>query len=192
MNIGVLALQGDFYLHQKRLTEVGVTAVAVRKPEQLEGLAGLVIPGGESTTLVKLMRHIGLDEAIPRFAERAPVFGTCAGAILVSRTVTNHPVPPFNLIDMTIHRNAYGTQVDSFSDDVTVDLGEGMPDRVEGVFIRAPRIVAVGDGVRVIGTHGDDVVMVENDRILAATFHPELARTTAIHAYFVRKCRLAG
>ncbi len=188
MKIGVLALQGDFYLHLKRLRELEVEAVAVKKPEDLQDCQGLIIPGGESTTLVKLLKNIGLYELLPVFNRRWPIFGTCAGAILVSREVSNHPVEPLNLIDISIERNSYGRQIDSFDETVEVHLN-GSIKIVEGVFIRAPRITRVGENVQALATHNGDVVMVENDAVLAATFHPELTENRLIHQYFADKVR---
>jgi len=188
MKIGVLALQGDFYLHLKRLRELEVEAVAVKKPEELQDCQGLIIPGGESTTLVKLLKNIGLYELLPVFNRRWPIFGTCAGAILVSREVSNHPVEPLNLIDISIERNSYGRQIDSFDETVEVHLN-GSIKTVEGVFIRAPRITRVGENVQALATHNGDVVMVENDAVLAATFHPELTENRLIHQYFADKVR---
>ncbi|HQU73767.1 MAG: pyridoxal 5'-phosphate synthase glutaminase subunit PdxT [Calditrichaeota bacterium] len=186
--VGVLALQGDFYLHARRLEEIGVRAPLVKKPEALFQCDALVMPGGESTTLVKLMRNIGLYEAIPEFAREKPVFGTCAGAILLSKGVRNHPVAALGLIDIDIERNAYGTQIDSFTDDIDLALPD-FPEaqQVRGVFIRAPRIVRVGEAVRKVGFHRGEVVMVQSGNILAATFHPEVAETRLIHRYFVEK-----
>lgn len=188
MKIGVLALQGDFYLHLRRLRELEVEAVAVKKPEELADCRGLIIPGGESTTLVKLLKNIGLYDLLPEFNREWPIFGTCAGAILVSREVSNHPIEPLNLIDISIERNSYGRQIDSFDETVELHLN-GSIKTVEGVFIRAPRITRVGKSVQALATHNGDVVMVENEAVLAATFHPELTENRLIHQYFVDKVR---
>ncbi len=186
MKIGVLALQGDFYLHQKMLDRLGVEAAAVKTPQDLQGCRGLIIPGGESTTLVKLLKHIKLYEQIRVFNRDHPIFGTCAGAILVSSQVSNHPVEPLGLIDIAVERNAYGTQIDSFIDRIDFRAGDESV-AVEGVFIRAPKIIRVGEGVRSIAFHKNDVVMVESERVLAATFHPELSESMVIHEYFLNK-----
>lgn len=188
MKIGVLALQGDFQRHLIRLGEIGVTGIAVRKPEALKDCQGLIIPGGESTTLVKLMQHIGMSEAVSEFNRRWPVFGTCAGAILVSREVSNHPVAPLGLIDIAVERNAYGRQIDSFVEDVTVNLA-GAAQQIEAVFIRAPRITRAGEGVEVRSRRNGDLILVESERVLAATFHPELTANPLVHQYFVEKVR---
>ncbi|RMF58613.1 MAG: pyridoxal 5'-phosphate synthase glutaminase subunit PdxT [Calditrichaeota bacterium] len=188
MKIGVLALQGDFYLHIKRLQELGVTAVEVRKPEELQDCQGLILPGGESTTLVKLMKNIGLFDAIKDFAKKYPLFGTCAGCILVSKEVTNQQVESLNLINIVTERNAYGRQIDSFVDLVKVELMERQFE-IEGVFIRAPKIIKAEDSVRVLGVHGDEIVLVEEGNVLAATFHPELSEEKIIHEYFLEKVK---
>ena len=188
MRIGVLALQGDFAKHIDMLESLDVKAIPVKKPEELARCCGLIMPGGESTTLVKLLHSIDLFDKIKPFSEKWPVFGTCAGAILLSNEVTNHPVQSFQLIDISIRRNAYGTQVDSFSESIRADLGSG-PEALEGVFIRAPQIERLGDEVKAIAWHGDDVVMVEQGNILAATFHPELTDSNRIHQYFVQKVK---
>ena len=159
MKIGVLALQGDFFKHAEALNKLGLAAVFVKTPADLQQTDGLIMPGGESTTLVKLSQH-----------------------------VENHPVESFQLIDVDIVRNAYGRQIDSFVDFVDVELGEEKT-QVEAVFIRAPKFTRVGEGVRVIGRHKTDVVMVENDRVMAATFHPELTDDLRIHQYFAEKVR---
>lgn len=188
MKIGVLALQGDFHRHLERLKEMNVSGCEVRKPEALENCQGLIIPGGESTTLAKLMHKYDLFEAIKSFNRQWPVFGTCAGAILVSRSVVNQPVDSMNLIDMEIERNAYGRQIDSFADAVTISTG-AKAIAIEGVFIRAPKIISFGDSVKAVGHYGTSVVMVENDNVLAATFHPELSDSHLVHNYFLDKIR---
>lgn len=186
MKIGVLALQGDFYKHAEKLKQCDAEPVLVKKPEDLPECRGLIIPGGESTTLVKLLQNIGLYDAIPQFSRNHPIFGTCAGAILVSKQVSNHGVASWGLLDMDVQRNAYGRQIDSFVDRITVQLGAA-PTEIEAVFIRAPKITRVGSGVRVLARHRDDIVMVENEGVMAATFHPELTTSRVVHQYFVEK-----
>ena len=188
MRIGVLALQGDFAKHLEMLESLHVEAIPVKKPEELARCCGLIMPGGESTTLVKLLKNINLFDHISPFSEKWPVFGTCAGAILVSNEVFNHPVEPLKLIDIGIRRNAYGTQVDSFSDTITAHLADE-PEELEGFFIRAPIIERIGEEVKPIAWHREDIVMVEQGNILAATFHPELTASNRIHEYFVNKVR---
>jgi 5'-phosphate synthase pdxT subunit len=173
VKIGVLALQGNFREHAAMLRRLGAEVVEVRKPEHLEGLNGLVIPGGESTTFMRLMRLYGLDEAIHRF-ER-PVFGTCAGMIVLDR---DH----LGLVDLVVDRNAYGRQVASFEADL--DL-EGDDDQLRGVFIRAPRVREVGTGVEVLAEHDGEPVLVRDGRFLLASFHPELTDDTRVHERFL-------
>ena len=188
MRIGVLALQGDFALHRKALARCGcdVEVVEVRKPEQLEGLDGLIIPGGESTTLLKLMDAWGFVPALEKFHTGGhPIFGTCAGLILVAREVTNPAQFSLGLIDVGVERNAYGRQRESFETPGSVEL-DGRPVPIEMVFIRAPRIRRVGPGVRALAHHSGEPVMARQGTVLVATFHPELTDDPAVHRYFCR------
>ena len=202
MNIGVLALQGDFALHARALTRCGgasrgmssgeaspqseIEVVAVRKPEQLEDLDGLVIPGGESTTLLKLMDAGGFAPALEKFhAGGKPVFGTCAGLILLAREVASPVQFSLGLIDVGVERNAYGRQRESFEATGTATL-DGRPAPIEMVFIRAPRIRRVGDGVETLARHAGEPVLARQGTILVATFHPELTDDPAVHEYFCR------
>jgi 5'-phosphate synthase pdxT subunit len=173
MRIGVLAVQGNFREHAAVLRRLGVDAVEVRKPGQLEGLDGLIIPGGESTTFMRLMRLYGLEEAVAAF-ER-PVFGTCAGMIVLDRA-------HLGLVDIEVDRNAYGRQVASFEADLELD-GEAEP--LRGVFIRAPRVRDLGDGVEVLAELDGEPVLVRDDRFLVASFHPELTEDTRVHERFL-------
>ncbi len=173
MNVGVLALQGNFREHAAMLRRLGADVVEVRKPEQLDGLDGLVIPGGESTTFMRLMRLYGLDEAIRCFEQ--PVFGTCAGMIVLDR---DH----LGLVDLVVDRNAYGRQVASFEADL--DL-EGEEHQLRGVFIRAPRVREVGADVEVLAEHDGEPVLVRDGRFLLASFHPELTDDTRVHERFL-------
>jgi len=173
VTIGVLAVQGNFREHAAMLRRLGADVVEVRKPEQLDGLDGLVIPGGESTTFMRLMRLYGLDEAIRRF-ER-PVFGTCAGMIVLDR---DH----LGLVDLVVERNAYGRQVASFEADL--DL-VGDDEQLRGVFIRAPRVRDVGAGVDVLAQHDGEPVLVRDGRFILAAFHPELTDDTRVHELFL-------
>ena len=188
MKVGVLAVQGDFSLHEKVLSRLGVETVQVRKPEHLKGCSGLIMPGGESTTFVKLLKNIGLFEALKRFGNERVIFGTCAGLITLATHVVNYPLETLQLINIRVERNAYGRQIDSFVDNIQVTLN-GQQFNVEGVFIRAPKIVGVGEGVTILGYHKGDVVLAENDHILVATFHPELTDNTRIHEYFLQKIK---
>jgi len=173
MRIGVLALQGNFREHAAMLRRLGAEAVEVRKPEQLRGLDGLVVPGGESTTFLRLMRLYGLDAAIRSFEQ--PVFGTCAGMIVLDR---DH----LGLVDLAVDRNAYGRQVASFEADLEL-AGEDAP--LRGVFIRAPRVRDVGADVEVLAEHDGEPVLVRQGRFLVASFHPELTEDTRVHELFL-------
>ena len=199
MKIGVLALQGDFEAHGKALARVNasgglgepVESVEVRKPAELAELDGLIIPGGESTTLLKLMNDWGFMPAIEKFhAEGRPLFGTCAGLILLARDVEKPRQPSLGLIDVGVERNAYGRQRESFEARGVAELDGPRP--VEMVFIRAPRIRRAGSGVTVLARHGDEPVMAREGRVLVATFHPELTDDAAVHTYFCRMVQGAG
>jgi pyridoxal 5'-phosphate synthase pdxT subunit len=179
MTIGVLALQGDFDAHRKRLEELGAEVVLVKKPEQLDDIAGLVIPGGESSTFLKLLGEEGFAK-LKDFVRIKPTFGTCAGAILLANEVENPKQAGLGALDITIRRNAYGRQVDS-----SIREGQFLNNPIEMVFIRAPKIERVGQGVEVVATEGDDPVLVRKGKTLAATFHPELSDDTRIHRYFL-------
>jgi 5'-phosphate synthase pdxT subunit len=186
MKIGVLALQGDFTRHARALARAGAEAVEVRKPEALGEVAGLVIPGGESTTLLRLMTEWDFLPALDKFYEAGrPIFGTCAGAILLAREVENPRQISLGLIDVTVERNAYGRQRESFDAPGVVML-DGEPTPVEMVFIRAPRIRRVGPGVVTLATHDDEPVLVREGSVLAGTFHPELTESPVIHRFFCR------
>ena len=184
MKIGVLALQGDFALHTKALQQCGVETVEVRKPEELEGLDGLVMPGGESTTLLKLMDEWRFVPALEKFHEAGkPIFGTCAGLILLARDVESPPQASLGFIDVGVERNAYGRQRESFATEGEVEL-DGKRQRLEMVFIRAPRIRRMGPGVVTLARRGDEPVMAREGSVLVATFHPELTADASVHRYF--------
>ena len=182
MKIGVLALQGDFEAHRRRLEELGAEVVLVRKPEQFDDIDGLVIPGGESSTFLKLLGEKGFQK-LSDFVHTKPTFGTCAGAILLAKQVENPHQTGLNAIDMTIRRNAYGRQIDSSIVDVVTSLGE---DPLEMVFIRAPRIEEIGDDVEVLAKRDGDPVLVRKGKVMAATFHPELSDDTRVHGEFLK------
>ena len=192
MRIGVLALQGDFGLHARALEKCGVEAVEVRKPLELDGVDGLVMPGGESTTLLKLMEAWDFVPALEKFHSAGkPIFGTCAGLIILAREVESPRQFSLGLIDVTVERNAYGRQRESFEAQGTAKL-DGQPIPLDMFFIRAPRIRRIGPGVEVLVEHGGEPVMARQDRVLVATFHPELTDTTTVHRYFcdlVRRSR---
>jgi len=179
MTIGILALQGDFDAHRKRLEELGAKAVLVKKPEQLDEIDGLVIPGGESSTFLKLLGEKGFEK-LREFVRVKPTFGTCAGAILLAKEVENPKQRGLGVLDIGIRRNAYGRQVDS-----SIREGKFLGDPTEMVFIRAPKIERVGPAVEVIATEGRDPVAVRQGRIMAATFHPELSEDSRVHRAFL-------
>lgn len=181
MTIGVLALQGDFDAHRKRLEELGAGVLLVRKPEQLDEIDALVIPGGESGTFLKLLGEKGFEK-LKQFVRAKPTFGTCAGAILLARQVENPHQPGLGALDITIRRNAYGRQVDSSIRQGKSVLGG---DPLEMVFIRAPRIEQVGDKVEVLAREGGDPVLVRQGKTMAATFHPELSEDRRVHKAFL-------
>jgi 5'-phosphate synthase pdxT subunit len=181
-----MALQGDFALHLASLARAGATGVEVRRPDELEELDGLILPGGESTTLIRLLESSRLDEGIRAFvASGRPVLGTCAGLILLAREVLDPPQPSLSLLDVTVRRNAYGRQLDSFEADVPDPWNpEAPPLRL--VFIRAPRISRQGPSVETVLSHLGRVVMVRQGAILATAFHPEMTEDTRIHAELIR------
>jgi 5'-phosphate synthase pdxT subunit len=184
MKAGVLALQGDFREHARALAATGATPVEVRRPEHLVDVQCLVIPGGESTTIGKLARTYELVEPIRRrVADGMPIFGTCAGMIVLANEIVDGE-PLLSLIDVTVRRNAYGRQVESFEADLTVD---GIDHAVRGVFIRAPRVERMGDDVRVLAEHEGHAVVLEQGNVLVSSFHPELVGETALHEYLLGK-----
>src|SRR5260221_12907593 len=170
--IGILAIQGDFDAHRKRLEEVGAKTVLVRKPEQLDSLDAIVIPGGESSTILKFLERDGFLEKLGEFVRVKPSFGTCAGAILLAKNVENPPQKSLAAMDITVRRNAYGRQLESHIHEAQTTLGGGP---LEMVFIRAPKISGVSRVVEVLAKDGDDPVLVRQGKTLAATFHPELS-----------------
>ena len=190
--IAVIALQGDFERHIHRLRDLGADPFAARTPDEVAASDAIVIPGGESTTIGKLMVRYGLDSAI-RDAHTAgkPIFGTCAGVILIAREIEESTQehggqPSLRLLDVTVARNAYGRQIDSFEDVIDAPdlVGPGEP-QIPGVFIRPPAITRCGAGVEVLGRHDGKPVLVRAGNVLGATFHPELTDDTRIHGYFL-------
>ena len=186
MIIGVLALQGDFDAHRRRLEELGAEVLLVRKPEQLDQVDALIIPGGESGTILKLLGEAGMKKLID-FVRVKPTFGTCAGAILLATEVENPSQTGLGALDIRVRRNAYGRQRES-----SIRQGEtsiGADDRklvpLEMVFIRAPKIERVGDGVEVLAREGNDPVLVRKGKVMASTFHPELSADTRVHQAFL-------
>ncbi len=180
----MLALQGDFEAHGTALRLAGADAVEVRSADQLSGVDGLIIPGGESTTMLKLINEEGLFDPIRLFGQRRPVFGTCAGAILLATGVSNPSQESLHLMDIDVERNAYGRQVDSRIGQLRP---QGIDHDLEAVFIRAPIIRRVGPEAQVLASYEGDPVLVEQGRHLVATFHPELSGDSSIHKLFLEK-----
>ncbi len=187
MRIGILAVQGDYEAHSKVLERMGVEHVLVRTPEDLQGVSGLILPGGESTTHLKVLTEEGLLDAIRKFAANGGAFfGTCAGAILLAREVHGPAQPSLGLLDIVVQRNGYGRQLAS---DVRFGPTKLKNEPLEMVFIRAPIIEAVGAGVNVLGEYQGHPVLVEQGRVMAATFHPELTSDTSVHEHFLQLAR---
>ena len=184
--IGVLAIQGDFLEHRHVLNRIGVDTPEIRLPHQLDDVDGLIIPGGESTTIAQLIDIYNFREAIKEKAESGmPVWGTCAGLIVIASRLTDHRPVPLGLINIDVSRNAFGRQVDSFERDLEIEQLEGPP--FHAVFIRAPVVNKVGDGVEVLATLEDGgIVAVRQGRVLGTAFHPELTDDTRVHELFVR------
>ncbi|MCS6871522.1 MAG: pyridoxal 5'-phosphate synthase glutaminase subunit PdxT [Anaerolineae bacterium] len=185
MNIGVLALQGDFAEHAVMLRQIGANPIEVRKAEHLADLHGLIIPGGESTTISRVARASGLFEPLRDFVAHKPTWGTCAGAILLAKHITGEKAH-LGVMDITVTRNAFGRQIDSFSTDLVV---EGFETPLRAVFIRAPIIESVGANVRVLARLADGrIVAAQQGHLLATAFHPELTPDTRLHTYFLDIC----
>jgi 5'-phosphate synthase pdxT subunit len=185
MKIGVLALQGAFREHKQALERLGVEVIEVRLPRDLAALSGLIIPGGESTTMAKLMKLYQLDAAIEEFYARGgAIWGTCAGAIAMSKDIVEYPEQPrLGLMDISVERNAYGRQIDSFEVDVAI---KGFSEPFHTIFIRAPRIARVGPEAETLASFENDPIMVQQGRLLATVFHPELSGDDRVHQFFLR------
>lgn len=183
--IGVLALQGAFREHIRMLTSLGADAGEVRTPGELDGLDGLVIPGGESTTIGLLMEKGGLLTPLREFVEARPVFGTCAGLIMLARSTVDGEQPLLQVMDVTVRRNAFGRQTRSFEAPVDLALIPGVQETFPGIFIRAPWVEWTGPGVEVIARCDGRIVGVRQDRMIGVAFHPELGDDTRLHAYFL-------
>jgi 5'-phosphate synthase pdxT subunit len=184
--IGVLALQGNFDAHAKALARAGADAVEVRTASEIESVEGLVIPGGESSTMLKLLNDNELVEPLREFGQTKPIFGTCAGAILLATEVTNPVQESLGLMDMTVQRNAYGRQLDSRIVNIATESAE-IDSQIEAVFIRAPIIRRTGPRVHVLASYNGDPVLVSEGQHLVATFHPELTDSASIHSLFVKR-----
>jgi 5'-phosphate synthase pdxT subunit len=183
MRIGVLAIQGDYEAHKKRLEQLGAAVTLVRKPEQLDSIDAIVIPGGESSTFLNFLLERGFLEKLRDFVSTKPTFGTCAGAILLATQVENPPQQSLGILDIRIRRNAYGRQNESSIKETATKLG-AKP--LEMVFIRAPKIVSTGKNVEVLASESGDPVLVRQGKIMAATFHPELSDDTRVHQEFLK------
>jgi 5'-phosphate synthase pdxT subunit len=197
LRIGVLALQGDYAAHAAAVEEaaaesgIGAVPVLVRRPEELDGLDGLILPGGESTTFLKFLERDGFLADLQTFVAAKPTFGTCAGTILLAQRVSSPAQPSLAVLDATVERNAYGRQNDSSIEQTETTLPGG--GTIEAVYIRAPRITRVGDKVTVLARREGFPVLVEQDHLLAATFHPELSADRRVHAHFLASvARLAA
>ena len=195
--IGLLTLQGDYEKHRQAFAALGRETRGVRRPGELEGLGGLVIAGGESTTLTRLVDRVGLREPLRAFAARRPVLGTCAGLIMLARATADEGradfgVEPLGLLDCTVRRNGYGRQIDSFTAPVGIDVLDGSPEPFPAVFIRAPRITAVGPEVDVVAQHDGEPVAVRQGHLLGLAFHPELTDDLRLHRAFLALVDAAG
>lgn len=186
LTIGVLALQGAYDAHAQTIRRLGATPKMVRLPADLEGVDGLIMPGGESTTMLKFLEQRGFFDVLKEFTHATPTFGTCAGVILLATDVTNPVQKSLGALDVTVERNSYGRQIDSTIVESETTLPGGP---LEMVFIRAPRITRTGTGVEILATRGHDPVLVREDHLLAATFHPELGHDTRIHQLFLDMVR---
>lgn len=187
MKIGILGFQGAVIEHQRHIEKIGHEAIVVRYPEQLAELDGMILPGGESTTIGKLLNRTGMMEPLrERIREGLPVWGTCAGMILLAKELENDSVRHLAVMDITVKRNAYGTQIDSF--DVNVEIPEVSTGEIPLVFIRAPYITSVGEGVKVISRIDGHIVAARENNMLVTSFHPELTDCSAFHRYFAEMC----
>jgi 5'-phosphate synthase pdxT subunit len=182
MKVGILALQGDIREHARILTKLGAEPVKVKSPEALTDIDALIIPGGESTTMGLLMKKYKLDTAIKeKYKQGLPIYGTCAGAIILAKNIINSSQPKLNLADISITRNDYGRQINSFEAELSIkDIGN-----FNGVFIRAPVIKSFYNGIEILSEHKNKPVMVKQDNLLITTFHPELTNDTRVHQYFL-------
>ncbi len=189
MLVGVLALQGDFSKHVEVLRSLGVEVQEVRKPQDLANCDGLIIPGGESTVILRQLEFIGLREPLLRFAQEKPVFGTCAGLILMSKEVQPPSLQPLQLLDIVVERNAFGRQIESFQAFIHLELDPHHFKVFPAFFIRAPRIRVCGKGVQILATYDGEPVFVRQGHLLGSSFHPELTADPLIHQYFIEMVR---
>ncbi|MDK2886153.1 MAG: pyridoxal 5-phosphate synthase pdxT subunit [Thermosipho sp. (in: thermotogales)] len=183
MKIGVSGIQGDFREHKQMLEKMGIETLVVRKPEELDFVDALIIPGGESTTMIRIMKMTGFYEALKnKIIEGFPVFGTCAGMIVLSNEVVNFPQDSLKAIDIKVERNAYGRQVDSFETDVNLKFSS---DPFRAIFIRAPKVVEYDNSVEVLSEYENSPILLRQGKILVASFHPELTDDVRVHEYFI-------
>jgi len=186
LTIGVLALQGAFHKHRKALEKLSVLSREVRTPEDLHLCDGLIIPGGESTCISKLMDKVGLTKQILSFSQKKPLFGTCAGLILMAKRVSEPSVPTLSLLDLSLERNGFGTQINSFACTLPFCDEREKNNPIQAVFIRAPRITEIGPDVKVLSRLDDEPVLVRQGIHLGCSFHPELTEDTSVHQTFIR------
>lgn len=184
--VGVLALQGAFAKHIEMLKSLNVNAIEVRTPEELLACDALIIPGGESTAMMNQIGFIKMGQPLVDFAKSKPVFGTCAGLILMSNEVIGDKMIPFKIVDIAVERNAFGRQADSFVTDLQLTLKSGQSKQIPALFIRAPKIRSVGEEVKVLAEFEGEPVLIQQGRHLASTFHPELTNDSSVHAYFLK------
>ncbi len=189
MRIGVLALQGDFSKHAEVLRSLGIEVQEVRKPQDLKECEGLIIPGGESTVILRQLQFIEMREPLLQFAHQKPVFGTCAGLILMSKHIQASSLQPLQLLDITVERNAFGRQIQSFQASILLELNQECPKLFSAFFIRAPRIRTHSQDVQVLASFEDEPVLVRQGWHLGACFHPELTSDPVIHQYFIEMIR---
>lgn len=185
LTVGVLALQGAFAKHVAMLRSLDVNAIEVRNSKDLESCDALIIPGGESTTIMKQLQFAELTEPLRRFAAANPIFGTCAGLILMSHEVISDEMHPFGLLEIAVERNAFGRQAESFSAEIDLFLNPSQKTSFRALFIRAPRIRTYGEAIKVLASYEGEPILVQQGKHLGATFHPELTEDPTIHAYFL-------
>jgi 5'-phosphate synthase pdxT subunit len=182
VKIGVLALQGNYEMHNQLLERIGVDSVSIRYPHELDAVEGLVIPGGESTTMSKLMKRIGFYKPLKSFANDYPILGTCAGLILMSEKVVDTDIEPLGLLDVQIERNGYGGQINSNTINIKFELNN-IKYTLPASFIRAPKIVSYGNSIKVLAMSDETPIIVRNDKHMGISFHPELDNTSILHEY---------
>ena len=184
MIIGVLALQGNFTMHQKMLTRLDTPSILVKYPHELEKCDGLIIPGGESSVMSKLINSHELRDPLLDFAKTKSIFGTCAGMILLSSTENTPNLNPLHIMDFTVTRNSWGRQIFSFSKEIQVDLAGGI--KFMATFIRAPKVIKISDSIQVLSTLNDEIILISDGTHLASSFHPEFGIDTQIHNHFIK------